>query len=314
MVYNQLSSIEGFGTKRLFGIYIGVNVSLNKLSKLILYLIFNNWYTFILSTHSSSSSLLSFIVPLIGVTIAERLRDRGFDCCICFDDLSKHSRSYRQISLSQNKIPSRDAYPSDIFNIHSSLLERVAYGVWMGTLRNGRSSISSLPIIETINSDISEYIATNVISITDGQLYFNKSLFYLSYRPAIDSSLSVTRIGSNAQCKWIKLISTGVKNELTNRRNNSSINNQTNNYEFTLLISLTNIFFQDHLLISSIETSLILLLNYRNGILFNDQIQIHSLLYNISIDYLYLNYILFISKTSYSIYLYTFIIYYILII
>jgi len=82
-----------------------------------------------LSTHSSSSSLLSFVSPLIGVTIAERLRDRGFDVVVCFDDLSKHSRSYRQISLLQNKIPSRDAYPSDIFNIHSSLLERVAYGV-----------------------------------------------------------------------------------------------------------------------------------------------------------------------------------------
>jgi F0F1-type ATP synthase alpha subunit len=141
------------------------------------------------------------MIPLIGITIAERLRDRGFDCCICFDDLSKHSRSYRQISLLQNKIPSRDAYPSDIFNIHSSLLERVAYGVIIGPIKNGRSTISCLPIIETINSDISEYIATNVISITDGQFYFNKHLFNLSLRPAIDSSLSVTRIGSNAQCK-----------------------------------------------------------------------------------------------------------------
>ena len=295
---NQLSSIDGLGTKRLFGIYIGLNVSLSKISYIVnqFSLNNNNWFSFILSTHSSSSSLLSFCIPLIGITIAERLRDRGFDCCICFDDLSKHSRSYRQISLLQNKIPSRDAYPSDIFNIHSSLLERVSYGVWMGTLRNGRSTISCLPIIETINSDISEYIATNVISITDGQFYFNKSLFNLSSRPAIDSSLSVTRIGSNAQCKWIKLISAGVKNELTTRRNNS-----------LLYSSFNLIFFQDHLLICSIETTLILLLVYRNGILFNNLFQIHRLLLIVSIDYIYLYYILFISKTSYSIYLYCYV-------
>ena len=156
---NILGSIDGLGTKRLFGLYVGLNQNLSKLSKLISSLYYIHWFSFILSTHSSSSSLLSFMIPFIGVSIAERLRDRGFDCCICFDDLSKHSRSYRQISILQNKIPSRDAYPSDVFNIHSSLLERVAYGVWMGTLKNGRSTISCLPIIETINADISEYIA-----------------------------------------------------------------------------------------------------------------------------------------------------------
>ena len=146
-----------------------------------------DWFSLIVSTHSPPSSLPSLMIPLIGVSIAERLRDRGFDRCIRSDDLSKHSRSYRQTSPLQNKIPSRDAYPSDVFNIHSTLLERVAYGVWMGTLRNGRSTISCLPIIETINADISEYIATNVIPITDGQFYMNKTPYYLSSRPAIDS-------------------------------------------------------------------------------------------------------------------------------
>ena len=300
---NILGSIDGLGTKRLFGLYIGISQSLSKLMRLISSLYYTNWFNFILSTHSSSSSLLSFMIPLIGISIAERLRDRGFDCCICFDDLSKHSRSYRQISLLSMKIPARDAYPSDVFNIHSSLLERVAYGVWMGTLRNGRSTISCLPIIETINADISEYIATNVISITDGQFYMNKSLFNLSSRPAIDSSLSVTRIGSNAQCKWIKLVSAGIKNELTTRRNNSS----NNIIEYNRLICLNYIFFQDHLFICEIETSLILLLVYRNGILFNNLFQIHYLFLILCIDYLYLYYILFISKTSYSLYLYCFI-------
>jgi len=154
------------------------------------------------------------MIPLIGVSISERLRDRGYDICICFDDLSKHSKAYRQCSLLLNKIPSRDAYPADIFNIHSSLLERC------GKLKFSYfgGSITSLPIIETINADITEYIATNVISITDGQFYTNRNLFMNSNRPSIDSGLSVSRIGSNAQCKLIKIISVGIKNELTNYR------------------------------------------------------------------------------------------------
>ena len=138
---NILGSIDGLGTKRLFGIYVGLNQSLNKISKLISSLYYCNWFAFILSTHSSSSSLLTFMIPLIGISIAERLRDRGYDCCISFDDLSKHSRSYRQISLLQSKIPSRDAFPADIFNVHSSLLERVAYGNWMGSYRYSKSAI-----------------------------------------------------------------------------------------------------------------------------------------------------------------------------
>ena len=176
------------------------------------------------------------MLPLIGVTIAERLRDRGLDSLVSYDDLSKHSRSYRQISLLQNKIPSRDAYPSDVFNVHSSLLER------SGSAKNrpfNPSSVTSFPIIETINSDISEYIATNVISISDSQFYFNKSLFNLSARPAIDSSLSVTRIGSYAQSKLIKLVSAGIKNELTNYRISTN-----NSLEYARLTCLNHIFFQ----------------------------------------------------------------------
>ncbi len=179
-----LGSIEGLGTKRIFGIYIGINQNLSKLSKLISCLIIN-WYCLILSSHSSSSSLLSYTLPLIGISIAERLRDRGFDTIICFDDFSKHSKSYRQISLILAKIPSRDAFPSDIFNIHASILERC------GKLKlcyfNG--SITASPIIETIANDITEYIATNIISITDRQLYTNKKLFLDSCRPSIDSYL-----------------------------------------------------------------------------------------------------------------------------
>lgn len=234
----------------------------------------------ILSCHSSSSSFLNFIIPLIGISIAERLRDRAFDILICFDDLSKHSKSYRQISLILGKIPSRDAFPADIFNIHSSLLERC------GKLKYYKfgGSITGLPIIETINSDITEYIATNVISITDGQFYTNKRLFLDSCRPAIDSGLSVSRIGSNAQCKLIKIYSYGIKNLLTNYRN----------------YSLNLLFFHDYLIIYPIEISLFLLMILRMDILFYSLFSIHRLLFILSIS-IYIYYIIFISKSFYSI-------------
>jgi len=135
------------------------------------------------------------MIPLIGVSIGERLRDRGNNILICFDDLSKHSKSYRQISLILAKIPSRDAFPSDIFNVHSALLERCGKlsAIYFG------GTISAFPIVETINSDITEYTATNIISITDGQFYLNKDLFMDGVRPAVHPSLSVSRIGSSGQ-------------------------------------------------------------------------------------------------------------------
>lgn len=195
-IYSNIGSINGFGSRRLFCIYVGVNQNLSKISQLINYVVFTVLFIMI-TTHSSSPSLLSFFIPLIGVTIAERMRDRGFDACIAFDDCSQHSKAYRQISLILAKIPSRDAFPADIFNIHSSLLERS--GKLRYTIKGG--SITAFPVIETINSDITDYIATNIISITDGQLYLDKKLFLDTIRPALDSALSVSRIGSAAQTK-----------------------------------------------------------------------------------------------------------------
>ncbi len=261
-----------------------------------------NWFSLILATHSSSSSLLSFIIPLIAISISERLRDRGYDICLCFDDLSKHSKAYRQVSLLLNKIPSRDAYPADVFNIHSSLLERC------GKLKFNcfGGSITSLPIIETINADITEYIATNVISITDGQFYTNRNLFLNSNRPAIDSGLSVSRIGSNAQCQLMKVISIGIKNELTNYRLEDL---PSDSMDYLKLCTLNLIFYQDYLLISSLEISLVLLLIYRNGILFNNSFTIHRLIYLLSSNYLYVIYLLFISKFNYTFYFYSLIIF-----
>ena len=204
----------------------------------------------------------------------KRLRDRGFDIVISSDDLSKHAKSYRQIALIQHKIPSRDAYPSDILNIHSSLSERcgkLKYCYFGG-------SISAFPIIETINSDITEYTATNIIPITDGQFHTNKRLFLDSCRPSIDSGLSASRIGSNAQCKLIKVIAIGIKNEPTNYRIN------LNTKDFFKLLMLNPIFFQDHLFIPSIEATMILSMIYRNGILYNNNGEIHRLLALLSLD------------------------------
>ena len=292
-----LGSIEGLGTKRIFGIYIGINQNLSKLSKFISFISLINWYCLVLSSHSSSSSLLSYTLPLIGISIAERLRDRGFDSVICFDDFSKHSKSYRQISLILAKIPSRDAFPSDIFNIHASILERC--GKLKLSYFNG--SITAFPIIETIANDITEYTATNIISITDGQLYTNKRLFLDSCRPSIDSALSVSRIGSNAQCKSIKIISVGSKNELTNYRITEA---SSTSIDFLKLISLNTIFFQDHLYISSINLICILIILYRNGIFLNNAMKIHRLLFLLSSDYIYFYYMILLIKSSYSLHLY----------
>ena len=298
-----LGSIDGLGTKRIFGIYIGINQNPSKLGKLISFIWLINWYCLILSSHSSSSSLPSYTLPLIGISIAERLRDRGFDSIICFDDSSKHSKSYRQISLLLSKIPSRDASPSDISNIHASIPERC------GKLKlcyfNG--SITASPIIETIANDITEYIATNIISITDRQSYTNKKLFLDSCRPSIDSALSTSRIGSNAQCKSIKIISGGSKNEPTNYR---IMELSSNSFYFFKLLSLNQIFFQDHLYISSINLICILITLYRNGIFFNKVIKIQTLLFLLSSDYFYFYHIIFPVKSSYSLLLY----YYLLVI
>jgi len=283
--YSIISSFEGVSTKRLFGLYLGININLSKLMKLLHSIIsyssfsldirsahssllsrsnevvsslsfnslsvsnYSSVLFLVVSTHSSSSALLSFMIVNLGMTIGERLRDRSFDSLICFDDLSKHAKCYRQVSLLLGRVPSRDAYSADVFNIHSSLLER------SGRLRLNYfgSSITAFPIIETINSDITEYIATNVISITDGQLYTNKRLFLDSLRPAIDSALSVSRIGSNAQCKFVKVVSAGLKNELTSLRVAFNSFGSLSSNSLLKLSSLNSLFSQSHLIPSFLE-------------------------------------------------------------
>ena len=248
-------------------------------------------FALVLATHASSPAMLGYLLPLVGISIAERLRDRGYDVLISFDDLSKHAKTYRQISLLLGKIPSRDAYPSDIFNVHSSLLERA------GKLRLDYKggSITAFPIIETINSDITEFIATNVISITDGQLYTNRKLFLDGIRPAIDSALSVSRIGSNAQMKFMKILSSGIKNELTNLRLAKELGT-ISQLEILKLTYLEGIFSQVYLFANNIEITLLLLMCYKS----NNFIDFVTLLYKVTYETMYASYLMFLCKQNYN--------------
>ncbi len=167
-------------------------------------------YTTIVSSTASDIPAIKYIAPFSGITIAEYWCQRGEDVLIIFDDLSKHAVSYRTISLLLRRPPGREAYPGDIFYLHSRLLERAC----RLNEENGNGSITALPIIETQAGDISAYIPTNVISITDGQLFMNSSMFNEGQRPAVSVGLSVSRVGSAAQIKAMKQMASSLKLEL----------------------------------------------------------------------------------------------------
>ncbi len=167
-------------------------------------------YTCIVSATASELAPLQYLAPYAGVSIAEEWMEQGKDVLIVYDDLSKHAVAYRTLSLLLKRSPGREAYPGDVFYLHSRLLERAC----RLNKENGGGSITALPIIETQAGDISAYIPTNVISITDGQIFLMSELFNSGQRPAIDSGLSVSRVGSAAQYKCIKQTSKALKIEL----------------------------------------------------------------------------------------------------
>lgn len=171
-------------------------------------------YSVVLSASASESAPILYIAPYAGVSIAEYWMHQGKDVLIVYDDLSKHAVAYRTLSLLLKRSPGREAYPGDIFYIHSRLLERACH------LKKelGGGSITALPIVETQAGDISAYIPTNIISITDGQIFLSTDLFNEGQRPAIDSGLSVSRVGSSAQLKSMKKVSSSMKIELANYR------------------------------------------------------------------------------------------------
>jgi F-type H+-transporting ATPase subunit alpha len=157
-------------------------------------------YTTVVLASASSPASMQFLAPFSGIALAEYFMDKQKDVLIIYDDLSKHAASYREISLLLKRPPGREAYPGDVFYLHSRLLERSC----RRNIENGGGSITALPIIETQAGDISAYIPTNVISITDGQIFLETDLFYQGFRPAINAGLSVSRVGSSAQTKAMK--------------------------------------------------------------------------------------------------------------
>ncbi len=171
-------------------------------------------YTIIVSAGSSESAALSYIAPYTGVSIGEFFMDQGKDILIIYDDLSKHAVAYREISLLLRRPPGREAYPGDVFYLHSRLLERAC----RRNEKYGGGSITALPIIETQAGDLSAYIPTNVISITDGQIFLETDLFYKGVRPAVNVGFSVSRVGSSAQIKAMKKVSGTLKLDLAQFR------------------------------------------------------------------------------------------------
>ena len=171
-------------------------------------------YTTVVSATASELAPLQYVAPYAGVSIAEEWMDQGKDVLIIYDDLSKHAVAYRTMSLLLRRAPGREAYPGDVFYLHSRLLERSA----RMNEKHGGGSITALPIIETLAGDISAYIPTNVISITDGQIFLQTDLFNSGQRPAVDAGLSVSRVGSSAQIKAMKQVASSLKIELANYR------------------------------------------------------------------------------------------------
>ncbi len=171
-------------------------------------------YSMVVSATASESASLQFLAPYAGVAMGEYFRDNGKHALIIYDDLSKHAVAYRQLSLLLRRPPGREAYPGDVFYLHSRLLERAA----KLSDKLGGGSLTALPIIETQAGDVSAYIPTNVISITDGQIYLASDLFYSGIRPAINVGLSVSRVGGSAQIKTMKQVAGTLRLDLAQYR------------------------------------------------------------------------------------------------
>jgi F-type H+/Na+-transporting ATPase subunit alpha len=171
-------------------------------------------YSCIVCASASDPAPLQYIAPYAGTAIGEDIRDAGGHACIIYDDLSKHAVAYRQLSLLLRRPPGREAYPGDVFNLHSRLLERAA----KLSQPLGGGSLTALPIIETQAGDVSAYIPTNVISITDGQIYLESNLFYSGVRPAINPGISVSRVGGKAQTKAMRQVAGKLRLDLAQYR------------------------------------------------------------------------------------------------
>jgi F-type H+-transporting ATPase subunit alpha len=207
---------SGDESQKLYCIYVAVGQKRSTVAQIVRQLEENGAmeYSIVVAATASEPAPLQFLAPYAGCAMGEYFRDNGMHAVIVYDDLSKQAVAYRQMSLLLRRPPGREAYPGDVFYLHSRLLERAA----KMNDDNGNGSLTALPIIETQAGDVSAYIPTNVISITDGQIFLETDLFYQGIRPAINVGLSVSRVGSAAQTKAMKKVAGSIKLELAQYR------------------------------------------------------------------------------------------------
>ncbi|MEA3058713.1 MAG: F-type H+/Na+-transporting ATPase subunit alpha [Sphingomonadales bacterium] len=207
---------SGKESEKLYCIYVAIGQKRSTVAQIVRALEENGAmeYTIVVAATASEPAPLQFLAPYTGCAMGEYFRDNGMHAVIVYDDLSKQAVAYRQMSLLLRRPPGREAYPGDVFYLHSRLLERAA----KMNEDNGSGSLTALPVIETQAGDVSAYIPTNVISITDGQIFLETDLFYQGVRPAINVGLSVSRVGSAAQTKAMKKVAGSIKLELAQYR------------------------------------------------------------------------------------------------
>ena len=216
---NQKAVNEAAGddnSKKLFCIYVAVGQKRSTVAQIVRSLEENGAmeYSIVVAATASDPAPMQFLAPYTAATLGEYFRDNGMHALVVFDDLSKQAVAYRQMSLLLRRPPGREAYPGDVFYLHSRLLERAA----KMNDDNGAGSLTALPVIETQGGDVSAFIPTNVISITDGQIFLETDLFYKGIRPAVNVGLSVSRVGSAAQIKAMKQVAGSIKLELAQYR------------------------------------------------------------------------------------------------
>ena len=216
-IINQKGVNAGTDEKaKLYCIYVAIGQKRSTVAQLVRTLEENGAmeYSIVVAATASDPAPMQFLAPYTGCTMGEYFRDNGMHAMICYDDLSKQAVAYRQMSLLLRRPPGREAYPGDVFYLHSRLLERAA----KMSDAFGAGSLTALPIIETQAGDVSAYIPTNVISITDGQIFLETELFFRGIRPAVNVGLSVSRVGSSAQIKAMKKVAGSIKLELAQYR------------------------------------------------------------------------------------------------
>ena len=203
-------------SKKLYCVYVAIGQKRSTVAQIVKQLEENGAleYSIVVAATASEPAPLQFLAPYAGCTMGEYFRDNGMHALMIYDDLSKQAVAYRQMSLLLRRPPGREAFPGDVFYLHSRLLERAA----KMNEENGAGSLTALPVIETQAGDVSAYIPTNVISITDGQIFLETDLFYSGIRPAVNVGLSVSRVGSAAQIKAMKQVAGSIKLELAQYR------------------------------------------------------------------------------------------------